>query len=50
MLGPYPVPDALKRAQTLCELWAFNRVVIAIQDRAIWRREWGDLREQEGLE
>ena len=48
--GPYSVPDALERAQTLCALWAFNRVVIAIQDRAIWRREWGELREQEGLD
>ena len=48
--GPYSVPEALERAQTLCALWAFNRVVIAIQDRAIWRREWGQLREHEGLD
>ena len=33
--GPYSVPDTLERAQTLCAFWAFNRVVIAIQDRAL---------------
>jgi hypothetical protein len=48
--GPYSVPDALERAQTLCVLWAFNRVVTGIQDRALWRREWGELREHEGLD
>lgn len=48
--GPYPVPEALERAEMLCALWAYNRVVIAIQDRAIWRREWGELREHEGLD
>jgi len=48
--GPYSVPEALERAETLCALWAFNRVVIAIQDRALWRREWGELREIEGLD
>jgi hypothetical protein len=48
--GPYSVPEALERAQTLCALWAFNRVVIEIQDRSIWRREWGELREHEGLD
>ena len=48
--GPYTVPEALKRAEILCALWAFNRVVIAIQDRAIWRRDWGELREIEGFD
>jgi hypothetical protein len=48
--GPYTVPEALERAQTLCGLWAFNRVVIAIQDRALWRPEWGELAEIEGLD
>lgn len=48
--GPYPVPGALDRAQTLCGLWAYNRVVIAIQDRALWRDEWGRLCEVEGLD
>jgi hypothetical protein len=36
--GPYSVPQALERAETLCALWAFNRVVVAIQDRALWRQ------------
>lgn len=48
--GPYSVPHALERAETLCALWAFNRVVIAIQDLALWRREWGELREDEGFD
>lgn len=50
MEGPYPVEEALRRADSLCYLWAFNRVVIALQDRATWRREWGELREIEGLD
>jgi hypothetical protein len=48
--GPYSVPEALKRADELCALWAYNRVVIAIQDRALWRPEWGELAEVEGLD
>lgn len=47
--GPYSVPEALKRANELCALWAYNRVVIAIQDRALWQAEWGELAEAEGL-
>lgn len=50
MEGPYPVEEALRRADSLCYLWAFNRVVITLQDRATWRREWGELREVEGLD
>ena len=48
--GPYSVPEALDRAQTLCALWAYNRVVIAIQDRSLWRKEWGELLEIEGFD
>lgn len=48
--GPYSVPDALECAQTLCALWAFSRVVFAIQDRDIWQTEWGVLREFEGFD
>lgn len=48
--GPYTVPEALERAETLCALWAFSRVVIAIQDRSIWKQQWGQLRELEGLD
>lgn len=50
MEGPYPVAEALERAELLCALWAYQRVVIALQDRATWRREWGELREVEGLD
>jgi hypothetical protein len=48
--GPYSVPEALERAETLCSLWAFNRIVISIQDREIWRDEWGKLRDEEGYD
>lgn len=50
MEGPYSVVEALDRAELLCVLWAYNRVVIALQDRAIWRDEWGQLAEIEGLD
>ncbi len=43
-------PEALERAETLCALWAFKRVIIAIQDRSIWQPEWGELAEMEGLD
>lgn len=48
--GPYSVEEALRRADSLCYLWAYNRVVIALQDRSLWRREWGELREIEGFD
>ena len=47
--GPYSVPEALERAEFLCAKWAYNRVVIAIQDRSIWRDEWGTLAEFPGI-
>ncbi|WP_193336151.1 hypothetical protein [Devosia beringensis] len=50
MEGPYPVAEALERAEILCAVWAYERVVISLQDRATWRREWGELREVEGLD
>lgn len=50
MEGPYPVAEALQRAEILCAVWAYSRVVISLQDRATWRREWGALREMEGLD
>ena len=50
MEGPYSVPEALERAEMLCALWAFDRVVISIQDRSLWRNEWGALAELPGLE
>lgn len=36
--GPYPIPDALERAETLCAVRAFTRMTIAIQDRSICDR------------
>ena len=50
MEGPYSVPEALERAELLCALWAFERVVINIQDRSLWRNEWGKLAEFAGLD
>jgi hypothetical protein len=50
MEGPYSVPEALERAELLCALWAFTRVVMALQRRETWRREWGELREIGGLD
>lgn len=50
MEGPYSVLEAWQRAEFLCALWAFDRVVISLQRRSTWRREWGELREVEGLE
>ena len=49
MEGPYSVPEALERAEVVCALWAFKRVVISIQDRTLWRNEWGELAEEPGL-
>lgn len=48
--GPYPVHEALERASQLRELWAYDRIVIAIQDRSLWRSEWGELCEIEGFD
>ncbi|HEV7437861.1 MAG TPA: hypothetical protein VGO22_23820 [Pseudorhizobium sp.] len=50
MEGPYSVPDALERAELLCAMWAYERVVISIEDRSLWREEWGVLSELEGLD
>ena len=50
MEGPYSVYDALERAETLCALWAFERVVISLQDRSLWRGEWGTLAEEPGFD
>lgn len=48
--GPYTVPEAIERANQLRELWNYDRIVIAIQDRSLWRSEWGRLREDEGFD
>jgi hypothetical protein len=48
--GPYSVPDALERAEQLRARWGFPRVVISLQHRSIWRKEWGALADLEGLD
>jgi hypothetical protein len=48
MEGPYTIPEALQRAEELRALWDFNSVVITLQTRDTWRKEWGDLAELEG--
>jgi hypothetical protein len=49
MEGPYSVPEALERAEVLCAMWAYERVVISLQRREAWQLEWGELAEMEGL-
>lgn len=50
MEGPYSVPDALQRAEILCAMWAYKRVVISLQRRETWKAEWGELKDTEGLD
>ena len=50
MEGPYSIPDALARAEFLCALWAFEHVVISLQDRSLWNDEWGQLAELPGYD
>jgi hypothetical protein len=50
MEGPYSVPDALERAELLCALWELERVVISLQERSLWRDDWGELAEFAGYD
>ncbi len=50
MKGPYSVPDALERAELLCAMWAYERVVISLQHRSMLRDDWGALSDLEGLD
>ncbi|WP_173088982.1 hypothetical protein [Devosia sp. 1635] len=50
MQGPYPVPAALEIADVLRKVWAFDRVVISLQERSLWRDEWGTLTEFPGYD
>ena len=45
----FTVPEALLRAEELREEMGYSRVVITIQERGMWRDEWGKLAEREGL-
>jgi hypothetical protein len=47
-MGPWPVPEALKRAEELKAQFGFPRVVVTMEERGIWRDEWGTLADQEG--
>jgi hypothetical protein len=48
-MGPWTVPGALQWAHERCALCAYDRVVILLEERDIWRDEWGALAEREGL-
>jgi len=45
----HTVPTALKRAGELCHEMGYDRVVIRIEEKGMWRPEWGRLAEQEGF-
>lgn len=49
-LGPWLIPDALNRAEELRVLIGFSRVVVTMEERGIWRDEWGALAEGEGYD
>lgn len=49
-MGPWLVTEALQRAEELRAQFGFRRVVIAMEERGIWRDEWGTLAEQEGYD
>ncbi|NGP19268.1 hypothetical protein [Devosia aurantiaca] len=45
----FTVSQALLRAEELRLEMGYSRVVITIQERGMWRDEWGALAEREGL-
>jgi len=49
MEGPMPVESALERAERLCAMHAFKRVVVWIQHREIWDERWGELAPDQGV-
>ena len=49
-MGPWLVPEALKRAEELMAQFGFPRVVVTMEERGIWRDEWGTLADQEGYD
>jgi hypothetical protein len=48
-MGPLSVPRALGMAHRRCRLTGYDRVVILLQERGLWRDEWGILAPEEGL-
>lgn len=49
-MGPWLVPDALNRAEEIRAEFGFARIVVTMEERGIWRDEWGTLAEKEGFE
>jgi len=49
-MGPWLVTDALKRAEELRAQFGFPRVVVTMEERGIWRDEWGTLADREGYD
>jgi len=48
-MGPWLVPQALKRAEELHKQFGFPRIVITMEERGLCRDEWGELAEWEGI-
>lgn len=48
--GPYSVPAAIERSRVFMQLWDFQQVVILIEDRSLWREDWGTLAADPGYE
>lgn len=48
-MGPFPVLDALSRADQLAEVMGYAGVVIMLNEAGVWRPDWGTLADQEGL-
>jgi len=48
-MGPWQVPEALARAETLRETMGYDRVVVTMAEIGIWRPHWGRLKSHEGL-
>lgn len=42
-IGCIPARDALMHANDLCELLGLERIGIRLEERHLWRSEWGDL-------
>jgi hypothetical protein len=40
---PHPVPDVLNEAIDLQRKHGFRRIVVMIEDEALWMSEWGTL-------
>jgi len=48
--GPWRVLEALDRAEQFRIKFGFNRVVVTMEERGLWREEWGTLAETEGYD